>query len=67
MCYHSLGKLQLLPQKQAEENAGFEPRMMSNDCLRVSVGMTKIFTIFCVEPLVSVYRFRRSLTSISLM
>ena len=34
-------------------------------CLGVSVGMIRIFTIFCVWPLVSIYRFRRSLTSIS--
>ena len=35
--------------------------------LGISVDMTRIFTIFCVAPLVSVYRFRRSLTSMSLI
>lgn len=35
--------------------------------LSASVNITRVFTIFCVEPLVSVYRLRKSLTSMSLI
>lgn len=41
--------------------------LTSDDALYQQEWPGKIFTIFWVDPLVRVYRFRRSLTSMSLI